>query len=468
MNTINKRTLLIISGIVVVVLSVVFALFFLKIKNTSYILGEVQKGDVIQEILANGKVESPTSINLRFKNSGKLVFLNTKVGEKISVGRLLAKQDTTELDAQVKEMQAGIDLQKAKLNQLLGGASDEDVKLSEIKLENARRKLYSDDLIAVSDDETRRSVVPVVTGKYNGTQEGHYEVFFRDFNDLYSRNIISFIGLERGIAEKDDLPKTFGTKGLSIAFPNASYQYNDRWTIDIPNKNGINYVSNLNAYNTALAELALKKAPIRELDVKVYQAQISQAEASLQKIQAQREELAIFSPISGVVTEVNGEVGENIGPEETVISFATDGALQIKLNVVEDNIVNVQIGQEARILFDAIEKQEFKGKVVAIDPAETVIGGAVYYQTTILFDEKDERIKSGMTANVWIKTATSDNTLFIPVSAIRKKDNRMTVQVLEGNQILDKEIVMGIESGAGMVEVISGLSEGEKIILGDK
>lgn len=468
MNTINRRTLFIIAGILVAILGVVFVLFSLKIKNIPYVLSEVQKGDVVQEVLANGKVESPTSINLHFKNSGRLVFLNAKVGEKILVGQLLAKQDTTEFDAQVKEMQAGIDLQKAKLNQLLGGVSDEDIKLAEVKLENARRKLYSDDLIAVSDDETRRNIVPIVTGEYSGMQGGYYDIFFRDSNDLYNRNIISFIGIERGVAEKDDLPKTFGTKGLSIAFPDASYQSDDRWTIDIPNKNGVNYVSNLNAYNTALAELALKKAPIRELDIEVYKAQISQAEASLQKIQAQREELAIFSPTAGVVTEINGEIGENIGPEETVISFATGGALQIKLNVVEDNIVNIQVGQKARILFDAIENQEFKGKVVAIDPAETVIGGAVYYQTTILFDEKDERVKSGMTANVWIQTATSDDTLFVPISAIHKKDDKITVQVLEGNNILDKEIVVGIESGTGMVEVISGLSEGEKIILGDK
>lgn len=464
---INKRAFLIVL-LIIGILSVVLVFFIIRANKVSFEFETVRRGDIFQEVSASGKVESPTSVDLRFKNSGKLVLLNAKVGQKISAGQLIAKQDTSELDAQVREMQAGIDLQKAKLNQLLGGSSNEEIKLAETKLENTRRKLYSDDLVAVSEDETRQSIAPVITGKYNGTQEGQYELFFREFNDLYNRNIVSFIGLEKGVAEKDYFPKTLGTKGLYVAFPDSGYELNDRWTIDIPNKNGINYVSNLNSYNTALAELALKKASIRELDVEVFKAQISQAVASLQKIQAQKGELAIYAPLTGLVTEVNGEIGENIGPDKIIVSFATGGALQIKLNVVEDNIANVKVGQEVRILFDAIEGQEFKGKVSSIDPAETIIGGAVYYQTIILIEGHDERIKSGMTANVWIKTATSENALFVPVSAIQKKDKKIIVQVLEGGEIVDKEVVIGIANSAGMVEIVAGLSEGQQVILSDK
>jgi hypothetical protein len=148
------------------------------------------------------------------------------------------------------------------------------------------------------------------------------------------------------------------------------------------------------------------------------------------------------------------------------VSLAAGGALQIQLNVVEDKIVNVRVGQQARITFDAIGGEEFGGKVVTVEPVETIIGGAVYYRTTILFDKADERIRSGMTANVWIKTAVSADALFVPASAVQSKDGKKIVQTLVAGQVVKKEVSVGIENDAGMIEIVSGLSEGDQIILG--
>lgn len=53
---------------------------------------------------------------------------------------------------------------------------------------------------------------------------------------------------------------------------------------------------------------------------------------------------------------------------------------------------------------DAFPRQEFSGSVIKIEPAETIIQGVVYYKTTIGLNEADEKIKSGMTANVTITT----------------------------------------------------------------
>lgn len=425
----------------------------------------VQRGALVQGVSATGKVEFPTKIDLRFKNSGKLAAVNTGTGQEVLAGQLLASQDTSELDAQVLEMKAGIDLQQAKLNQLLSGASNENIKLAEIKLENAKRKLYSDDLIATSKDEARRDVVPTITGIYDGTQEGSYEIFFKDYNDLFNRRSVSFRGLEVGTTEKDDLPQKFGTKGLFISFPEVSYRTDDRWSVDIPNRSGVNYAANLNAYNSAQAELALTKASIRSSDIAVYKAQISQAEASLDKIEAQRNELMIFAPVSGSVIEVNGEIGENIGPDTVVVSVAVGDTLQVKLNIIEDKIVDVSLGQEAEITFDAIENQKFYGRIVSINPAETEVEGAVYYETIVTFDEIDERIKSGMTANVLVKTAVKENILYVPISAVQIKDNTKSVQILENNKIISREVTTGIKDSTGMIEIMHGLQEGEQVVV---
>lgn len=559
----NKKILFITMGIVVVIGGVAGTLLFQRLNNVPYELATVKRGDIIQEVSASGKVESPTKIDLHFKNSGKLIAMNAKVGEKITVGRLLAKQDTVQLDAQVSEMQAGIDIQKAKLDQLLSGTSPEDIAVAETAvinaetsainanqtledvkkdLENVKNKtgvdldnLYDDirgilnDAYTKADDAVNRQTDDMFDNDLSSNpQLNFFSTDSQAETDSEWERIIIGSELKKWKTELDNLSPDYfdldetlikaknhlviiedflirlndavqGAIGISQITINtyktnintgrtnintivsninnqqqliAAQKITNQKNIDSAQKDVNTAENNLKtaegSLKTAQNQLALKKAPVRSSDVAVYRAQINQAEASLQKIQAQRDDLMLFAPYSGVVTSVNGEVGEIVGQDKIIVSFATGGALQIKLNVVEDAIVDVRLGQEARITFDAMGDQEFYGKVVAIDPAETVVGGAVYYQTTILFNKNDERVRSGMTANVWIKTAVSEDTLFIPESALQYKDGVKIVQVLTSDNVLDREIVAGIKNDIGMVEIISGLSEGEQVLLGDK
>lgn len=493
----TKKTLLIVA---VVIISIVAILFIQKINNTPYELVAVQTGDMVQEVSASGKVESPTKINLHFKNSGKLFALNAKVGEEVATGELLAVQDTAQLDAQVAEMQSGIDLQRAKLAQLIAGASEEETTVSETALANAKRDyenvkaaqevlvknayktLLNSTISAVPVDDTSKYVAPTITGNYSLGKEGTINI-----SPYRSSGGTSFriSGLVEGVGTNDEIiAQPIANSGLYIKFTDTNNLSSTDWVINIPNKDAPNYIQNYNAYQSALqtqqstlasaqslvdlreAELIIKKAPTRPTDIAVYQVQINQAEAALQKIYAQREDLMIVAPASSTVTEVNGEVGETVNPATTIVSLATGGLLQIKINIVEDSIVDVRTGQKVRIIFDAIKNQEFEGTVASINPAETIIGGTVYYETVITFDKADERIRSGMTANVWIETNVSENTLFIPVSAVRNKDGKMTVQVLDGEQVVNKEVVTGIKNNVGMIEIVSGLAEGDQIILG--
>ncbi len=510
----NKKTLLITIGVAIIISGIV-GLFFLKRDNTPYEIVTVKRGDLLQEVSASGKVESSSKIDLHFKNSGKLVEMNAKVGKKVSAGQLLARQDTSQLDAQVLEMQAGIDLQNAKLQQLISGASPEDINVYETAIVNAEQSLEDSkkniidkikNAYTKSDDAVRGKSDQL----FNNPKNSNSQLVFvtsdsRLESDIESQRFLiedtlnmwleslrmistqSNLSYEVELANKninqiksflDDISST--VNALTV-YSNISQATIDKWKADISTaRTNVDLAaSNLSlaeenlktkegTLRTAQNQLALKKAGVRSSDVAVYQAQISQAKASLQKTQAQRKELMIFAPSSGVVTYVNGEIGEIISPETNSISFTSLGALQVKLNVVEDKIVDVKIGQEVSITFDAIENEKFSGKVVAIDPAETIIGGVVYYQTTILFDKTDERVRSGMTANIWIKISSSEETLFIPVSAIQKKEGKKIVKILSGKQIIEKEVVTGIKNDKGMIEIISGISEGEQVVLGNK
>ena len=69
-----------------------------------------------------------------------------------------------------------------------------------------------------------------------------------------------------------------------------------------------------------------------------------------------------------------------------------------------------------------------------------------------------------MTANVDIKTAEKQNVLYIPYRAVKEKDGGRIVEVLENGQLKEVSVVVGLRGDEGVVEIISGLSEGQNVI----
>lgn len=220
---------------------------------------------------------------------------------------------------------------------------------------------------------------------------------------------------------------------------------------------------------TAQSQLALMVAPTRQSDAQVYMSLIGQAQAVRRQIEKQIEDLTIVSSEAGMVAQTNGDVGELMNLSVSVVSMIPEGFLRVKLNVSENNIVDVRVGQKVDITLDAFgDGHHFYGKVVSIDPVGTLISGAVYYKTTVDFDEVDERIRPDMTVNASIETVVHQDSIYIPISALQTIAGRKSVQILRDGVPVEREVQTGIENSEGMIEIISGLEVGQTIILGEK
>jgi multidrug efflux pump subunit AcrA (membrane-fusion protein) len=168
------------------------------------------------------------------------------------------------------------------------------------------------------------------------------------------------------------------------------------------------------------------------------------------------------------VAKTNGDAGEVATANTVIASILPLVALQIKVNVSEDNIVNVKTGQRVDIELDAFGgDSHFFGTVTQIDPQQTIVGGAVYYQATVVFDQNYEGILPGMTANVTITTATKNNVLLAPASALQQIGGKYYAQVLKEKTAIQTMVQAGI-SGASSVEIISGLADGDQVVTGNK
>ncbi|MDI6717105.1 MAG: HlyD family efflux transporter periplasmic adaptor subunit [Actinomycetota bacterium] len=149
---------------------------------------------------------------------------------------------------------------------------------------------------------------------------------------------------------------------------------------------------------------------------------------------------------------------------QKVATIISDNRPIAKFNVSEVDIIKVRTGQKATITLDALPGKTYTGKVVGIDRTGTVSSGVTTYLVTIQFDSDSDEVQPNMAANASIITETKDNVLLIPSNASRSVGNQTTVTVLKNGQPQQVPVTLGLYSDS-QVEVVSGLSEGDEVVI---
>lgn len=235
--------------------------------------------------------------------------------------------------------------------------------------------------------------------------------------------------------------------------------------------------NSIKAVEVAQAQLNNTKAPARSADIALVQGQISQAQANLASVQKQIDDSRLVSPLDGIVTQVNYEVGEQFSPAgKALITILVNNNFNIEVDVTESDINKIKIGNQVDITLDAFGPDDiFHGQVYFIEPAQTVIQDVVYYKVKISFSDSQEiktltsnrqiMIKAGMTANVTVTTDQRDNVLKIPSRAIIEKgDGLRIVRILKNNKVEEVPINIGLRGDDGLVESIGDIEAGDQVI----
>lgn len=147
---------------------------------------------------------------------------------------------------------------------------------------------------------------------------------------------------------------------------------------------------------------------------------------------------------------------------------------EIKVDIPESDIAKLTVGDNAVISLDAFGSDHlFSGKVAFIDPAQTVISDVIYYKTTVSLESNSwtEKIKPGMSADVTVTTGNKENVIYIPQRGVKVKEallgevpQKYVEVLINSNQVQEKQVEIGLRADNGLVEVVSGVSEGDKII----
>lgn len=240
-------------------------------------------------------------------------------------------------------------------------------------------------------------------------------------------------------------------------------------------------------YNAAKHTLAAA-----QLNLVVLQHNLEAADARISQAEEALSYTTITSPINGVVTRLNAEVGELVitgtmnNPGTVIMEVADLSKMLVVAQVDEADIGKLEVGQKATVHVDAFPDHPFTGVVDSIALAHTMSRTLTkYYRTEILLNTADRKLHSGLTANVDIETRKHTNILKVPTQAVLGREvDSLPLEIRENSPHVDtaktyatvvyryvdgKAVVTPVKIGQSDLThtiIQSGITEEDKIIVG--
>jgi len=357
-------------------------------------LAKVERIDLVKSVVATGKIQPETQVEVKSKASGIIRKLPVNVGDVVRQGQVICELDQNDLLPALRQQQAALHVAEAALKTARADydrykvdAEGRDVPFLKRDMERAQ-KMFAGKLIA---QNTRDD------------SEKNYQI---------------------ALQKQESAVANLGSAAASIAKAQASLEEQ--------------------------------------------QAALSQAEENLRNA-------TIVSPMDGVVLSRDSEVGTAVssilvvGSSATLIMTIGDlNQVYVKGKVDESDIGKVYLGQPARITVESFKDHKFDGRVTKISPLGTEKDNVTTFEVRVSISNEKHILKAQMTANAEIILEEHKKVLAIPEGAVvYNKDKSTAVQQPDPTNekgLRKVAIATGISNGA-RTEVLSGLSEGQQVIL---
>ena len=400
-----------------------------KKAKVEYETATIGKSNLSQTVSATGELKDDSEIVLNFESGGRISKVFIKKGNRVAAGDSIAMLDNINLSGQVAQAKASLDKAVAD-----AGSNNDAIREAEVSVDNADSYL----------DETKKlenQKVDAAEKAYDNAKD-YYDDALDFYNDSPTKTnkLTLTTALNSKKAAEESLDTTKKTKDLAVT-------------------------SAENSLDSAKAKLKTTESNFAR-DSR--NSLINSAKAGYEIALNNLSKAVLKAPVSGTIVEVNNKVGEILGTGVIKESFAriiADDYI-IESNIPESDIVKLKLGQKAKVIFDALPTgDEFDAELIEINPAETVIQDVVYYGIKLKLSAFDQRLKPGMSANVDVRTNEKADVIMAPLRAIKIVNGEKFVDILKADNVVSEvKITTGLEGDGGMVEVKSGLKEGDSVV----
>ncbi len=466
----------------------------------------IRRGRVQGTVLANGEVVSEREAVLSAGVSGQVSEVRVEVGERVISGTLLLSIEAETLHRQVQQAELNLENARLRLEQALAGPRPAEVAAAQADLDLAQARLAAlqggpraeevalarqDVTVAWAEVERVQEAADVAVESARLAWEMAANAL-RDAQDAYSRiywenERLRSRGIELSQAQKDaeaaawrrveDAEAAMEQARLaheqalqeresSVTAAQARLtQANLRLEQLLAGPTEINLAEAQALVERAQAALDLLLAGPSEGERAILENEVRMAELSLQQAQSDLDKALLRAPFDGTVVEMKAREGEYVGGFTPLVRLADMNRLQVRARIDEIDVGQVAPGQAVTITLDAFPGRPLLGTVQEIAPGVTDEGGRLVYLATIPFAEPPTlTLRLGMAASLEIVTVEKENVLLLPREAVERVGAGFYVTVLRETGPERVRVVLGV-SDAAHYEVLSGLREGERVLL---
>jgi len=482
----HKKRNIWITAILVIIILIGFFIFKPKDNTGSIQTGFVERQNLQETVLSTGQVVSLTDLSLSFQSSGVVRSVSVKEGDKVYKGQILSSLDQSSALANLTQAQANY-------NKLVNGATTNDIQSLQDAVNSAKVNLsnaYNGALSVLNNGYTAifnaDATAKTIKDTYFTSADSSWVLVHENKSNISDKLVIaqSNINQANNSGVTDSIISNFSNSLASVLTSLQVIRNQtdtddyisrvstaDKATLDAQKTAVSSALSSVNSLQSSVASYSValqtaehnlfaKQSAPRSEDITLAQGQVDSARAVLNN-------MIIVAPSAGTITKVDIRVGEQATPSKEVMVLQDIGNLHAQANVSEASIASLEPGQSIDYTFDALGPDKlFPGKVLTINPASTVISGVVNYKVTGSLDNIPN-IRPGMTANMTILVAKKDDALAVPSTAIINKNNKQYVRVVDNPKkktYHEVEVQTGLQADGGLVEIISGLNDGQEIV----
>ena len=218
----------------------------------------------------------------------------------------------------------------------------------------------------------------------------------------------------------------------------------------------------------AKSQLATARTGARAQDSNGVQAReatvkLQEARAAHQLAVAKLAQATIRAPVAGTVLVRAVEPGDIVSPEKRLLVISSRGETRLTAQIDEKNLPYLRIDQPARASSEAFPERNFAAKLYYISPGVDITRGSV--EARFRVSEPPDYLRAEMTVSIDIGIARKDRALTAPLDALRENGSERSVQLVRDGRVQSVRIESGVR-GSGRFEIISGVTAGDRLLLG--
>jgi HlyD family secretion protein len=220
---------------------------------------------------------------------------------------------------------------------------------------------------------------------------------------------------------------------------------------------------------------------VRQAEVVNQRAAVTKANAEVSQTKTSLGYTTITAPRDGVILQKDVEEGtivnsgrSGVAAGVSIVELGDLSTMYVDVNVDETDLADIKVGQQVEISVESLQGRKVTGSVTRVDPQATTTSNITTVKVEIEVLDHDTRLMPGLSAECTFLVGERDNVLTLPAQAVRERDGKHTVTVLaqgkpaQGPPGAPQTTTLPVEVGLtsdDTVEIVSGLQEGDKVVL---